>query len=49
MIKETRKRSIELYNYAEYLYELNNELIEKENSNKVKIAEESEQNQKAEK
>ena len=49
MIKETQKRSIELYNYAEYLYELNNELIEKENSNKVKIAEESEQNQKAEK
>ena len=48
MIKETQKRSIELYNYAEYLYELNNELIEKENSNKAKIYAESKQNESTE-
>ena len=49
MIKKTQERSIELYNYAEYLYDLNEWLIQKEKENEEKISKEKQENQLAEK
>lgn len=48
MISKTQKRSIELYNYAEYLYDLNERLAKREKENNDEIEERKTNNKKKE-
>ena len=48
MIIKTQKRSIELYNYGEYLYDLNSKLVKKEKKNEEEIEKRRIQNNRLE-